>query len=78
MGFNNSKQPSDQITVQNQQKDITKTSSDVTLTSWLMVLNNQWSTFPSNKYLHKVNNRNNTNRHEICSKLTIKTPKRRR
>ena len=30
----------------------------------------------SKNYLFKVNNRNNRTRHEICSKLTIKTPNR--
>ena len=30
----------------------------------------------SKNYLFKVNNRNNRTRHEICSKLTIKTPDR--
>ena len=32
---------------------------------------------PANIYLLKVNNRNTKKRHEICSKLTIKTPERR-
>ena len=32
---------------------------------------------PANVYLFKVNNRNNRKRGEICSKLIIKTPKRR-
>ena len=34
-------------------------------------------TFPANIYLFKMNNRNTRKRCEICSKLTIKTPKRR-
>ena len=34
--------------------------------------------FPANIYLFKVNNRNTRNRCEISSKLTIKTPERRR
>ena len=33
---------------------------------------------PANIYLFKVNNRNTRKRCEICSKLTIKTPERRR
>ena len=33
---------------------------------------------PVNIYLYKVNNRNTTKRCEIFSKLTIKTPERRR
>ena len=33
---------------------------------------------PANIYLYKVNNRNITKRCEIFSKLTIKTPERRR
>ena len=33
--------------------------------------------FPAGIYLLKVNNRNTRTRHEICSKLTIKTPERR-
>ena len=32
---------------------------------------------PAGNYLLKVNNRNTTTRYEICSKLTIKIPKRR-
>ena len=35
-------------------------------------------TYPANFYLFKVNNRNTPKRCEICSKLTIKTPERRR
>ena len=35
-----------------------------------------FNTFPAGIYLHKVNNRNTRKRCEICSKLTIKTPKR--
>ena len=35
------------------------------------------SWFPVGIYLLKVNNRNTRTRSEICSKLTIKTPKRR-
>ena len=33
--------------------------------------------FPANMYLFKVNNRKSRKRCETCSKLTIKTPKRR-
>ena len=33
---------------------------------------------PANKYMLKANNRNTRKRCEICSKLTTKTPKRRR
>ena len=33
-------------------------------------------TIPVNIYLFKVNNRNTRKRREICSELTIKTPKR--
>ena len=29
---------------------------------------------PADNYLFKVNNKNTRTRHEICSKLTIKTP----
>ena len=36
-----------------------------------------FSTYPSQHYLFKVNYRNTRKRYEICSKLTIKTPKRR-
>ena len=35
------------------------------------------TTFSASIYLFKVNNINTTARCEICSKLTIKTPKRR-
>ena len=35
------------------------------------------STYPAGNYMFKVNNRNTRTRCEICSKLTIKTPKRR-
>ena len=34
--------------------------------------------YPAGIYLLKVNNRNTRTRYEICSKLAIKTPKRRR
>ena len=34
--------------------------------------------YPANKCMIKVNNRNTKKRSEICSKLTIKTPERRR
>ena len=36
------------------------------------------SSFPAGNYTFKVNNRNTRTRCEICSKLTIKTPERRR
>ena len=36
------------------------------------------ATVPAGIYLLKVNNRNNRTRYEICSKLTIKTPERRK
>ena len=32
---------------------------------------------PVGIYMFKINNRNNRERREICSKLTIKTPERR-
>ena len=35
------------------------------------------SNFPVGIYLLKVNNRNTRSRNEICSKLTVKIPKRR-
>ena len=35
-------------------------------------------THPAGKYMFKVNNRNTRTRCEICSKVTIKTPQRRR
>ena len=35
------------------------------------------SIFPAGNYVFKVNNRNTRTRCEICSKLTIKTPKQR-
>ena len=35
-------------------------------------------TYPAGNYIFKVNNRNTITRCEICSKLTIKTPERRR
>ena len=34
--------------------------------------------FPAGNYMFKVNKRNTRTRCEICSKLTIKTPERRR
>ena len=34
--------------------------------------------FPAGNYMFKVNNRNTRTRCEICSKLTIKIPERRR
>ena len=34
--------------------------------------------FPANIYLYIANNRNTRRKYEICSKLTIKTPERRR
>ena len=42
------------------------------------ILNNIKSTNPVGIYLLKVNNRNTRTRCKICSKLTIKTPERRR
>ena len=42
------------------------------------IIKNNNITFPVNIYLFKVNKRNTRKRCEICSKLTIKTPERRR
>ena len=44
---------------------------DIALSAWL-------TTIPENIYLLKVNYRNTKKRYEICLKLTIKTPERRR
>ena len=43
----------------------------------LMCVQSSFCIYPANIYLFKVNNRNTRKRREICSKLTIKTPKRR-
>ena len=40
------------------------------------VLHFTWK-YPADNYMFKVNNRNTRTRYEICSKLTIMTPKRR-
>ena len=47
--------------------------------AWLVFLSRimNMSNYPANIYLFKVNNRNNRNRFEICSKWTIKTTERR-
>ena len=37
-----------------------------------------YETFPAGNYVIKVKNRNTRTRCEICSKLTIKTPERRK
>ena len=34
--------------------------------------------YPAGNYMFKVNNRNTRTRKETCSKLTVKTPERRR
>ena len=40
-------------------------------------VSSSYSIFPAGNYTFKVDNRNTRTRCEICSKLTIKTPKRR-
>ena len=40
----------------------------------VLMLIEQFQTFPASKYMFKVNNRNTRRRREICSKLIIKTP----
>ena len=42
-----------------------------------IISSNVWWSLPAGIYLFKVSNRNTRTRCEICSKLTIKTPKRR-
>ena len=49
----------------------------VTLLSILSTFRRTRSTLPGNIYLFKVNNKNTLKRYDICSKLTIKPPKRR-
>ena len=41
------------------------------------LLNKFWKVFPVGNYILKVNDRNTRSRCELCSKLTIKTPRRR-
>ena len=50
----------------------------LTLNRYLPIGFEYWTAnFPPNIYQFKVNNRNTRKKCEICSKLTIKTPKRR-
>ena len=42
-----------------------------------IISSNVWWSLPAGIYLFKVSNRNTRTRCELCSKLTIKTPKRR-
>ena len=45
--------------------------------SWHSLLKTlQWAKVPATIYLLKINNRNTSKRCKVCSKLTIKTPKR--
>ena len=46
--------------------------------NWTLVWNELSCEHPFNIYLFKVNNSNTRERCELCSKLTIKTPERRR
>ena len=41
------------------------------------LMNLDWSPFPANKYMFKVDNRNTRKRYETCSTLTITTIERR-